>query len=250
MKLTILGSGTNRVSIKRSAPAYLLEVSGKNILIDTGAGCARQLLRAGKHILDIDAILYTHFHKDHYLDLPVILNELKHQIAYPEFGEYPKKKVKKIKIYGPSGVKKIVAQWNINIPMEVKTINKREFNLFGTRVKSNSLKHIGEIIGYRISEKGKTFVFTSDSKYCKKSVELASKADVLLHSVGLSKRYGAQEVHPTPGQAGMVAQEAMVKKLVLTHFYPAADKRNNKKDVKKFYKGKLILGEDLMKIKI
>ena len=48
---------------KRLRTSVLIEVENKIIVIDTGPDFRQQMLRA--QVKDIDAILYTHDHKDH-----------------------------------------------------------------------------------------------------------------------------------------------------------------------------------------
>ncbi|SDM11337.1 phosphoribosyl 1,2-cyclic phosphate phosphodiesterase [Daejeonella rubra] len=79
MKVTFLGTGTSQgvpviacdcvvcVSAdkhdKRLRVSVLIEVEGKTIVIDSGPDFRYQMLRAG--VKNLDAILYTHEHKDH-----------------------------------------------------------------------------------------------------------------------------------------------------------------------------------------
>jgi len=253
MKLTILGTGTGRFTLERSSPSYLLEHKGKNILIDAGNSCMKQLLKVGKPSLDLDVVLCSHFHKDHYLELPLILYEMLQQINNPQFGSFPNKKVKLLKVYGPGGIKEIVKAWQgPGTPVEVKEIKNSSFKLFGLNVNSVMLNHGKDgTLGFRFKVGNKVLVYTSDSIKCPESIKLALGADVLVHSVGLKNPIGDnKDYHPSFSDVGMVASKAKVKKLVLTHFYPVAEKFDYLKDVRKNYKGKIIVAHDLMKIEI
>ncbi len=79
MKVTFLGSGTSQgipviacscavctsadTRDKRLRSSILLQVDGKNIVIDSGPDFRYQMLRAG--VTHLDALVFTHEHKDH-----------------------------------------------------------------------------------------------------------------------------------------------------------------------------------------
>jgi phosphoribosyl 1,2-cyclic phosphate phosphodiesterase len=79
MKVTFLGTGTSlgvpvigcKCEVcrsmdyrdKRLRSSIHIEVSGKSFVIDTGPDFRQQMLR--EHINQLDAVLYTHSHKDH-----------------------------------------------------------------------------------------------------------------------------------------------------------------------------------------
>ena len=79
MKITLLGTGTSQgvpviacscnvcssqnIKDKRLRSSLLIEVNNNTFLIDTGADFRQQMLR--ENVQDIDAILFTHHHKDH-----------------------------------------------------------------------------------------------------------------------------------------------------------------------------------------
>lgn len=79
MKITVLGTGTSQgVPViacncevcqsvnpkdKRLRTSVLITIAGKNYVIDTGPDFRQQMLR--EDVQDLEAIIYTHFHKDH-----------------------------------------------------------------------------------------------------------------------------------------------------------------------------------------
>src|SRR3989338_5270817 len=96
MKLAILGSGTSAPRLERNNAGYLLGINNKKILLDSGAGTIRQLLKLKVNLLDIDNIFYTHFHNDHINDLPSIIWS----------NNYGTLRKKALNLYGPKGFKK------------------------------------------------------------------------------------------------------------------------------------------------
>jgi len=253
MKLTILGSGTAVPSIKRSAPAYLLEVSNKIILLDSGEGTKRRLAEAGKNLSDIDYIFYTHTHVDHVSELPAI-------IWGANWHEQPRKQ--DLPVYGPKGFeeffdKLMAVMW----PQHEKhsKFKTRITELDGIRFKVDNfivrtkfldkqkLTYVEDSIGYRVEYEGKSFVYTGDVGYNENVIKLAKGTDLLLIEAAVPVPFKS---HLTPIQAGELTEKAEVKKLVLTHFYPEVERINIIDEAKKTFNGKIILAEDLMEIDI
>src|SRR5271154_5766743 len=74
MELSVFfaGTGGSLPTQRRGLPALLVRRGGDRILIDCGEGTQRQLLRS-IGLTDVDEILITHLHADHWLGLPGML---------------------------------------------------------------------------------------------------------------------------------------------------------------------------------
>jgi ribonuclease Z len=68
--VTFVGTAASVPTAARGTAATLVSRGGERWLIDCGEGTQRQLLRSGLGLVDLDLILLTHLHGDHYLGLP------------------------------------------------------------------------------------------------------------------------------------------------------------------------------------
>ena len=69
MRVTLLGTGCPQVSPRRFGPASLVRAGGRSFLVDCGSGVTQRLVEAGSSGAAIDALLLTHLHSDHLVDL-------------------------------------------------------------------------------------------------------------------------------------------------------------------------------------
>ena len=68
--VTLIGTAASVPTAARGTAATLVSRGGERWLVDCGEGTQRQLLRSGLGLVDLDLILITHLHGDHYLGLP------------------------------------------------------------------------------------------------------------------------------------------------------------------------------------
>ncbi len=68
--VTFIGTSASVPSAARGTSATLVSRGGRRWLVDCGEGTQRQLLRSGVGLVDLDVVLLTHLHGDHFLGLP------------------------------------------------------------------------------------------------------------------------------------------------------------------------------------
>jgi ribonuclease Z len=74
----------------RNQNGYLLRWDGEGVLFDPGEGTQRQMLRAGVAATDITRICITHFHGDHTLGLPGVIQRLSlDAVKHPVHAHFP-----------------------------------------------------------------------------------------------------------------------------------------------------------------
>ncbi len=275
MELTLLGTGCPSVDHKRFGPSNLVSTKTAKILVDCGSGITQRLHELKVSSANIDALLFTHLHSDHAVDL--------YQLIISSWHSY---RIKPWKIYGPKGtkkfVKKIMDAWaderKLRISYESRASSKAfdvqviEFKSIGNiKIKDLNIKYfevdhkpVKYAYGFCFTNKNKKLTISGDTRPCENLMKYAQKSDVLLHEVFIEGEilqtnkmrtqktlHNVQSYHTTSSQVGKVAFIARAKKLVLTHFVPTRfDKKNLKKVIKHDFGKNPIIGEDLMKIKV
>ena len=275
MKLTLLGTGCPSVDHKRFGPSNLIITKNTKILVDCGSGITQRLHQLNVSSANIDALLFTHLHSDHAVDL--------YQLIISSWHSY---RIKPWKIYGPKGtkkfVKKIMDAWaderKLRIFYEARAsakafqIDVTEFNSLGDiKVKDLKIKYfevdhkpVKYAYGFAFIHNNKKLTISGDTKPCENLMKYAQKSDVLLHEVFIEGEilktnkmrtkqtlHNVKSYHTTSSQVGKVAFITQSKKLVLTHFVPTQFNKNRLKKVVKSDFGKdPIIGEDLMTINI
>ncbi|MCF2530609.1 ribonuclease Z [Yinghuangia soli] len=75
-ELVVLGTASQAPTRHRNHNGYLLRWDGEGLLFDPGEGTQRQMLYAGVAATDITRICVTHFHGDHCLGLPGVIQRI------------------------------------------------------------------------------------------------------------------------------------------------------------------------------
>ncbi|MEU7791125.1 ribonuclease Z [Amycolatopsis sp. NPDC049159] len=89
-ELVVLGTASQVPTRLRNQNGYLLRWDGEGLLFDPGEGTQRQMLRAGVAATDITRICITHFHGDHSLGLPGVIQRLSlDAVAHPVHAHFP-----------------------------------------------------------------------------------------------------------------------------------------------------------------
>ncbi len=93
LSIRFLGTAGSAPTARRGLAAFLIKRAGVALLIDCGEGTQRQMLQSGDGLVDVDEILLTHLHADHYLGLPGMLKTFSLRGR-----EAP------LRLYGPTGL--------------------------------------------------------------------------------------------------------------------------------------------------
>ena len=238
MKLHILGCWAPYPRANEACSGYMLEWSGKRILIDLGHG-AFSKLQVISDFRRLDAVFISHLHPDHCADLSclrhAVLGEMRagrDMQPLPLF--IPEEPTERYQQF--IGFEDAFSVSTLRLGVETARAAGLEFRFFATA-------HPIFTCGVAISDGTSSFVYTADTGYCSDLVGHAGGADLILAEASLMGEdadVAANVGHLTAGQAGELAARAGAHKLVLTHFSPEYDPMLLRQQAEKVFPGDVI----------
>jgi len=278
-RLILLGTkGGPRVGGGRSNPSTLLLINDVPYVVDCGAGTSRQLVAAGVPLNRLRYLFFTHLHSDHMLEYgPVVYNGWATGLRtrVDAYGPPPLKTMTRaFWDYMRFDVDTRIDDEGRPDPRPLLVAN--EFTGPGVVMQNDDVKvtcarvlhpPIEHAYAYRFDTRERSIVISGDTNYAPALVALAQGADVLVHEIlylpGLDSllarvpnaatlRKHIIDSHTVAEDVGRVAAEARVKTLVLSHLVPGDDPAITDEmwaaDVRKHYKGRIVVGRDLLEI--
>jgi ribonuclease Z len=147
LSVLFLGTAASAPTSRRGLPAHLIRRGGDRILVDCGEGTQRQLLRSGAGLVDVDEILLTHCHADHFLGLPGLLKT---------FGLRAREAP--LHLFGPVGLRALMASMDPvigRLPYRLELVELRPGDALdrdGYRISAIATDHGIPSLGYALVE--------------------------------------------------------------------------------------------------
>lgn len=240
-----LGTGTVALSPARSCSGYFVEAGDVRLLVDCGSGVTRRLAELGIEWQRITHIAITHFHLDHYADLPTLL------YAY-RYGMLPARSAP-LEIIGPQGTGALLDRLATafgpfvaapDFPQTVHEMAPGETrDLAGIELSAFKVPHTAESVAYSMARGGRRIVYTGDTGPSPELGSWSKGCDLLVAECSLPEAMAIPE-HLTPEQVGELGRAAQPGMLALTHFYPPVEQVDIEAAVRRSYAGPLTLAHD------
>jgi ribonuclease BN (tRNA processing enzyme) len=251
MRLTVLGKSPSWQDAGGACSGYLLEEGDTVVLIDCGNGVFGKL-RQYRDYTEVDAVVLSHFHADHFLDLIPFAYALTYapkQQPVPVHVWPGTDNPARPDLYVPPGAaegfRRVVGAWG-NEDLIDKAFQVKEYDASSVldippfTFKFHPVPHFTETFAMCITSKngGGRIAYGADSRPTPELCEFVKGCDVLLIEATLPRpeRTG-ERGHLTPGEAGEHGSVAGVKRLVLTHISDELDPRWAKAEASKRFPG-------------
>jgi len=223
VRLTVIGCSGSVPGPDSPASCYLVEADGFRALLDLGNGALGALQRHCR-VGDVDAVLLSHLHPDHCMDV------LSLYVArtYDTNGGYPV-----IPVHGPQGTAAHLAgaygraeQPGLSGCFDFREWTPAPLHVGPLTVTAVRVAHPVEAWALRVEHGGRSLVYSGDTGPTPALVELASGTDLALFESSFQEGRdddAPPDLHLTGRQAGEHAARAGATRLVLTHLPPWND---------------------------
>jgi ribonuclease BN (tRNA processing enzyme) len=219
MRLQFVGCGDALGSGGRYNTCFHLTGDKVNCLIDCGASSLPALKKLGIAREDIDLILITHFHGDHFAGLPFFMLDA-------QFG----RRSRPLVIAGPEGIEMRLTQV-MEALFEHSSKTKPKFDLLVVALKPEERRTFGAVtvtpypvvhgesggpfLGYRIEAEGRVIAYSADTEWTETLIPLAREADLFIAEAYYYDKIVKNHLSLATLEARL--PEIKPKRLVLTH---------------------------------
>lgn len=207
-----------------------MEAGDTRVVLDLGNGTLARL-ESIRDSFDITALLFSHLHPDHCADFSGLIT-LRRYFPNPPFDPFERR----LPVYAPAEAPSRFAA--LHAPSEedrlttdlgdvfdFHPLHASTFHIGDIEVTVSPMAHICEAYGFRVSYAGRSLVYTGDTARCAELDRLASNADVLLAEASwVNQGSFPGNLHMTGKEAGQLARDAGVGRLLLTHILPWTDR--------------------------
>jgi ribonuclease BN (tRNA processing enzyme) len=248
VRLVVLGSSGTWPNPDTATSGYLVQQDGFNLWMDAGTGTLSNLQQHIK-LPQIDAIVISHEHPDHFVDLYPAF----YAWHYGELGEPG------LPVFVPTDFTQTLADV-VSIDSQVamrsafsftEVAPGESFEVGPFHVQTEPMAHLGlPALGFRIRNDDTVLAYTGDSGPTHHVHELARDADLFLSEATWQDRDDLLPFHMSARQAATHAREAGAARLVLTHIWPTLDREVSRQQAAEEFAGPIDAAVEGMTIEV
>jgi ribonuclease BN (tRNA processing enzyme) len=229
LSVTVLGSSGTYPSATNPCSGYLVTDGRTTVWLDCGPGTLGPL-QHHVDLDDLDAVVVTHSHPDHSMDLPVFRNALKYGVGREG-----------VPVYGPAGTRAMVEaalgdavsptfDWAVATDGATFTIGELAFTCSRT-------DHPVETMAVRIESDGRAIAYSADTGPDWSFERFAAPIDLAIAEATLTIDQEGTVQHLSGRQAGAMARAAGARRLSITHLVPGTDVESHRSDAEAAFDG-------------
>lgn len=218
LRVLPIGVGAAYARVGEIQSAYLVRVADRALCLDLGAG-ALNALQAHVAPEALDAIVVSHCHPDHCVDL----------LALHPYMRFGPGRGRRVHVVGPPGLAACLtgfggsSGWDEAFDFTVVTDGAR-LEVAGATLTFAAVPHIGATFAVRVERGSRALVYGADCVENGALADLATGSDLLIAECGDGPLENPESPHMSGAGAGRIARAAGVERLLLTHCFPEFDR--------------------------
>ncbi len=238
MQLTILGCYGPYPPAGGACSGYLVREAGYNILLDCGNGVLSRLQEFIDY-KDLDAVILSHLHADHFSDLMIMRYGL--ELAHKRSALY-----EPLLLYTPIEPAVDFDRLPYKNAYSVKALYEDlQLKIGPFTITASPGVHAVPSFSLRLETPTAVLVYSGDTEITPNLAPFAKSADLFL----CEANYLEEEIvaglsnHLSAAQAAAIAAEAGVKRLILTHLHPERESAPYLAEAHKYFTAADLAGE-------
>ena len=247
LELTVLGSAGSHPAAGRLCSGHLVRhvVGGATtaLLLDAGNGSTANLQRL-LPIADVDAVVVSHRHVDHCVDLASATHALRFDPVFAAAG----RRLPVLAAADVDATLRALAGDEVDEVLAIETVVGGDVRQVGPlTLRFAAAVHPVPALSVAVDDGVHRLVYSGDTAANDALVELARGADLLLCEATWTGRADDHPpgIHLTAADAAAIAREAGVGRLVLTHLAGATDRRTALSEARDVSAGPVELADDV-----
>ncbi len=250
-----LGTGGAAATAERDNTALLLHHEQSLVLVDCPGSVTRKIKTLGLDPRSVRAIQVTHVHPDHIYGLPSFVHSLMlADLRIPLFGSRETVRFCRelLDLFGLQ---------DESIRCRIEFISLSSGDRFepcpGVECRAFHVPHKESSLAFewKFPDEGETLIYSGDTPVHPPLFKQAAGIGTLIHDCSVPSRYFHEypflpSMHANSLDLGRMAQEARIKRLIPCHFFGELDYGMDEitDEIRRYFRGDLIIPQDLMEV--
>lgn len=234
MKVTVVGHWGGYPAPNGATSSYIVEKDGFTLVLDMGSG-ALSKLQNYKKVTEIDAVLLSHYHHDHVADIGVLQYARLVQFYVTGMDQV-------LPIYGHTEDQLHFDRLTHDFTKGIGYNPNKPLSIGPFTIYFLKTDHPVPCYGMRITDGESVLIYTADTSYNEKWIDFSLHADVMIADCNFYADQDGQDAgHMNSVEVGMIAEQAAVKTLILSHLPQYGDHNQLIKEAKQHFSGEVLL---------